>query len=197
MADFARVLAALDNVVGTDALPRYLAQRSRIAGDVLDADPAGVALAALLKTRGMWSGTAAELLCAILPEQPGRDWPRNARGMAGRLKRLTPALRAAGYAVEHERAGRSRERRIFIAPSAPGADEPPTVADDCRFGRSSADDVAPIAAIPLGANECAAADDADGADCSFDIPSDDDPRSLEERYAGYEGCPEAESWGDV
>jgi hypothetical protein len=39
MADFARVLAALDAVAGWDTLNAYLADAGTLAGTVIDADP--------------------------------------------------------------------------------------------------------------------------------------------------------------
>src|SRR5439155_12624738 len=56
---------------------------------------------------GEWTGTAAALLGALeahVPESVRRDrmrWPQSARGLSGALRRLGPALRAAGVHVEH------------------------------------------------------------------------------------------------
>lgn len=99
MADFARILAAMDRALGTNALNLYLAQGTRIADDVVDGDPVGEALAALVRRQGSWSGTAAELLDQITPEKRPHHWPRSARGMAGCLKRLIPALALLGIEV--------------------------------------------------------------------------------------------------
>lgn len=83
MADFGRVLAALDSVSpGLNALPRYLAQRGRVADDVLEADPIGAGILALLtEAGGEWSGTAGALLARLQPQTPSREWPRTGRGL--------------------------------------------------------------------------------------------------------------------
>jgi hypothetical protein len=99
MADFGLVLAAMDRVLGTTSLELFLTQRGRIASDVVDDDPVGESVAALVTSEGEWIGPAGELLSKITPQAPAKGWPRNARGLAGRLKRLTPALRAVGVEI--------------------------------------------------------------------------------------------------
>lgn len=99
MADFARVLAAVDRVLGTKALGSYLAQRGRIADDVVDSDPVGEAIAAMVRQQGEWRGTAKELLEQITPQRRPEGWPRSPRGMTGRLQRLIPALTLVGVEV--------------------------------------------------------------------------------------------------
>jgi hypothetical protein len=112
MADFARILAALDRSQGWTTLADY----SEVARDanqaVLDSDPVARAVCALVERRP-WHGTHDELLAAITPERPDPSWPRTARGLAGRLKRLAPALRdQAGLVIDHE--SRSRRRLITL-----------------------------------------------------------------------------------
>lgn len=98
MADFARVLAAIDDALGTRAFDTYISQRGRIADDVIESDPVGVEIRSLAE-QGPWSGTAGELLARIKPEKLGPDWPKNPRAMAGRVKRLIPALGTVGVQV--------------------------------------------------------------------------------------------------
>jgi hypothetical protein len=119
MADFARILAAIDRVAGTDALPRYLAQRGRIVADVIDADPVGAAILALADAEPTWTGTNAELLDRIRPERAGREWPGTPRGLSARIKRLRPALGAAGLRIDQWREkSAKRERRVRIQKEA-------------------------------------------------------------------------------
>jgi hypothetical protein len=101
MADFARILAAMDAAIDTDALARYAAQGSRIAEEVLDGDPVGERIQVFVRTHNEWHSTAGELLESIqTPElKAARGWPRNARGLGARLRRLSPALRAVGIEV--------------------------------------------------------------------------------------------------
>lgn len=44
MADFARVLAAVDKVLGTNALDAYRGQGARLAEDVIESDPVAAAV---------------------------------------------------------------------------------------------------------------------------------------------------------
>jgi hypothetical protein len=118
MADFGRVLAAADATgITTGALARFLDQQGRIAADVLDSDSFGLALVEFLRDRQEWQGTASELievLCSAGQHNtPLRDWPhRNA--VRGRLKRLTPTLKAHGMIVETgERETTPRRRRLI------------------------------------------------------------------------------------
>jgi hypothetical protein len=117
MADFGRVLAALDAADGDGgiSLGIYMGQGKRIAGDVLDADAVANALIAMIESEQEWSGTAGDLLVRLTPERPPTGWPKSPRGMAGHLKRLLPALRATGIEVEYDRStSRDRRREYFI-----------------------------------------------------------------------------------
>lgn len=104
MADFARILAALDQacpeLTAGRSLELYVGQRNRIAGDVVDADPVAAAVTRLIDERQTWEGTSADLLEVLTPQsgdgkpRPPRGWPETARGMSSRLRRVVPALRA-------------------------------------------------------------------------------------------------------
>ncbi|MFN9993480.1 MAG: hypothetical protein ACK54H_09050, partial [Phycisphaerales bacterium] len=100
MADFARILAAMDAEIGTDALQRYSEQGKRIASDVIEADPVGEAVLRFMhdKANG-WTGSMTELLKQIQPSDPPRSWPRSARALSANIKRLAPALRAQGVEI--------------------------------------------------------------------------------------------------
>jgi hypothetical protein len=99
MADFAMVLAALDQIHGTDSLTAYRDQANSLALDAVTSDPFLAAITEHVTSR--WEGSAAELLELVQPEgKPPRSWPRSARGVAGVLKRNAPALRSAGWSVE-------------------------------------------------------------------------------------------------
>lgn len=112
MADFARVLAALDGLRGTKVLDAYLGQRGRVVEDVLEAD----AVAAAVRELGDWQGTAGDLLKRITPEdKKPRDWPTNPRALVARLKRLVPALWQVGSEITFHAERSSRGRLIGIA----------------------------------------------------------------------------------
>ena len=116
MADFAQLLAALDDVDGSDgsALETYVAQFTQIADEVVTGDPVGLAVLDLLENHnGNWEGTATELLDEISPERPSKGWPKTGRGMSGQLKRLTPAMLQLGVTIERDRSPTSARKRLI------------------------------------------------------------------------------------
>lgn len=129
MADFARTLAAVDRVLGTQGLDHYLNQARMLAVDSLDSDPLVVAVRA--RIRREFTGTAAELLVAVHPAdenwRPPTGWPKDARAVSGVLKRNAPALRAAGWKVENLGiGGKSNKVRWLLVPPPAGEDRETT-----------------------------------------------------------------------
>jgi hypothetical protein len=120
MADFARILAALDQATGWATLPAYLALGAETNRAVLDADPFAAAVLDLLAGQAVgWAGTATQLLEQITPDHPPKGWPSTGNRVTGALRRISPALRAAGYTVEHERPhGGGRIIRLTRTPHA-------------------------------------------------------------------------------
>ncbi len=151
MADFARVLAALDAVDGSDgrSLNIYLTQHNRLAADVIDGDPVAGAIVSLVTTRGEWVGTAGDLRTAISSEHPPRGWPSGAAAMGGRLKRLIPALKAVGIVVE--KADRSIGRRAWVIRREGGGE--------------------PVQTVQTAREPTTAATNLDGLDGSDDLPA--------------------------
>lgn len=127
MADFAQVLAAMDRVLGSDALSQYASQGNRIASEVIEADPVGLAIQKMIEEQGEWIGTSGELLERIRPENPKSipDWPKSARGLAGRIRRLIPALSTMDVAVVLPIPS-DKARRYVIRRIAPTAQSPET-----------------------------------------------------------------------
>lgn len=99
MADFARVLAAMDSAIGTNALELYEQQSSRVSLEVVESDAVGEALIRFMETRATWQGNMSELLAELEAPNDCRDWPRNGRALSARLKRLSPALLQQGVKV--------------------------------------------------------------------------------------------------
>ncbi|HEX6238920.1 MAG TPA: hypothetical protein VFZ68_17095 [Acidimicrobiales bacterium] len=108
MADFARILAAIDHVEGWDTLPSYTAAAADATHAVLDSDPVAAAILALLDQLGTWQGTTSQLLELLTPERRPHGWPQSARGLTGTLTRLAPALRANGILYERHTRGANR-----------------------------------------------------------------------------------------
>jgi energy-coupling factor transporter ATP-binding protein EcfA2 len=102
MADFARVLAAVDQVLNTKGVKRYSELAGELAGDAVAADPVLSVLAQVIKTE--WKGAVVDLLheleAAIGDGRPPKGWPTGARALATLLRRRAPSLRRLGWAVE-------------------------------------------------------------------------------------------------
>lgn len=138
MADFARILAAVDQVMGWETFKAYTASAQNAVADVLDGEPFAQAVVALVDKAGPEGVTltAQEILDAVdTPDKLPRKWPKDSTRAAGQLKRLAPALRTIGIEVDDSQrqptGNRSRlyrltatpERRRNTAPAAPAAPE--------------------------------------------------------------------------
>lgn len=146
MADYARVLAALDQIQGWATLDAYLATSANVATDALEGDPFGRAVAALADKAGTWTGTAAQLLEQLShgdgPRPP--TWPKDATRASGRIKRLAPLLRSIGITVDDTQRSQDRHRqRLLVLSRAPTEPTPTSALSDAN-GRPSWPPVAPI-----------------------------------------------------
>ncbi|MFE4657807.1 ATP-binding protein [Streptomyces hydrogenans] len=126
MADFARVLAAVDQVMGWNTLDDYLATSANVAGDALEGDPFGSAVVALVEQCGTWTGTAAMLLEQVQPPGGIRPptWPKDATRAGGKVRRLAPLLRTVGITVDDTQRSPDRHRhKLLILTRADRPDE--------------------------------------------------------------------------
>ncbi|MEU3242956.1 ATP-binding protein [Streptomyces sp. NPDC006875] len=125
MADFARVLAAVDETQGWNTLSDYLATSANVATDALEGDPFAMAIARLVDQAGTWQGTAGQLLEALpAPLVRPPNWPKDPTRTSGRVKRLAPLLRSIGITVDDTQRSRDRTRHklLTLARAAPGDD---------------------------------------------------------------------------
>lgn len=99
MADFARVLKAIDEITGSESLELYLAQAERVAHSVVESDQVSEAIVQFMSTCAHWTGTAGEMLNLLKPDKLARGWPETPAAMAHRIRRLTPALGHVGVNV--------------------------------------------------------------------------------------------------
>ncbi|MET7313543.1 ATP-binding protein [Streptomyces sp. NPDC005571] len=142
MADFARVLAAVDQVMEWNTLDDYLAASANVAGDALEGDQFGSAVAALVEHAGTWTGTAAQLLEQAQPPGGIRppNWPKDATRAGGRIKRLAPLLRSVGIAVDDTQRSRDRHRHKLLvlshAAPASAAEQPELWPEVAPLGES-------------------------------------------------------------
>jgi hypothetical protein len=114
MADFARILAAVDRLHSWSTLDDYTTAANDTALAVLEYDPVAVAVRDLVGRGGAWQGTTSELLDRLTPDDhPPKTWPRSPRALAGALKRLAPALRGAS-GITIDRPARGQDRNLTI-----------------------------------------------------------------------------------
>lgn len=132
MADFAEWVASCEGYFDGEALPfedgaavwrrgdfmaAYSANRRDATESVLDADAVAVALRSFMDARISWTGTMTNLLSELASlsgedTRRDREWPANAKALAGRLRRLAPALRKTGIEMQNGRAGDKQGTRL-------------------------------------------------------------------------------------
>jgi hypothetical protein len=98
-----------------------------VAG-VIEADTIAATIQAIAIDKGLWTGTASELLAVINDRTPSerqreRDWPKDATRLSGRLRRVAPALRRAGVDLVLPESGGRVGRAITIRTMAPQRSE--------------------------------------------------------------------------
>lgn len=135
MADYARVLAAVDRVQQTTGLQTYLGLRTELAEEALSNDPVLPEVARAVTEE--WTGTAAQLLDAITPAdekwRAPKGWPARPRDLTTVLKRRAPSLRRLGWTVEQ--GVRDPVARAVTWRLVPG--ERRRTADDARNARNA------------------------------------------------------------
>lgn len=156
MADFARILAAVDQVKDWKTLETYKATARDAIADVLDGEPFAQAVVALVDKAGIdgITVTASELLERVpTPDRLPKKWPKDPTRAGGQLKRLAPALRTIGIEVDDSKRGpKPKKQRLYIlsataerryetaVPASPGGpNEPLTSANrgDATTGASA------------------------------------------------------------
>ncbi|HEV2344516.1 MAG TPA: hypothetical protein VGS97_10525 [Actinocrinis sp.] len=116
LADFAKILAAIDQVNGWTTFNDFTILAGEITEAVIEADPFADAVRTLIQTKRTWTGTAAALAELLTPHDPPKTWPRTPRAVAGHLRRVAPALRKNGIAIDFLReANGNRQRLIRLA----------------------------------------------------------------------------------
>jgi hypothetical protein len=139
MADFARILGALDVTEGWRTFDDYTQAARDTNRAVLDGDPVADAVLALVGDRGVWAGTASELLARLAPDPRPPGWPRTPQAMSGALKRLAPALRASGGLIV-EFPPRGQARTITLrGPASPGVNNRNSSSRSSRPSRNPGD----------------------------------------------------------
>ena len=113
MADFARVLAALDQVTGWDALTAYRAKVTAMSLSLIEGSTLARALYRLATTPSpggppptRWEGTAAELLQTLrhtcqAADLPTTELPAGERMLGQKVREIAPALRRTGVNIHN------------------------------------------------------------------------------------------------
>ncbi|MGV9337885.1 ATP-binding protein [Streptomyces sp. NPDC003688] len=164
MADFARVLAAVDEAQGWSTLQSYKAVGRDAVADVIEGEPFAKAVVDFVGQAGAWQGPAGALL-EVLPTPDVKPlpkrWPKDATRAAGQLKRLAPALRQVGVEVDDRTRinGRriykltSLDRRCETAPPAPPSATEAALTRGNAGGASGSAAAPPAEARPRGGAE--------------------------------------------
>jgi hypothetical protein len=120
LADFALLASAAESALGLSTgafMTAYLQNRTDANAVALEASPIAATICELAQ-KGSWKGTAAGLLAKLASMSDDqtvnrRSWPKNARTLAGMLRRLASALRRTGIEVEFWRDGTNRRERMI------------------------------------------------------------------------------------
>jgi hypothetical protein len=142
MADFGKVLAAVDSILGTNGMARYSGQSETLFADVVEGDEVARAIREFIagQETGEWSGTASELLEKITPDHPTKWWPGNGRALSGRLRNAAVALASTGVLVDNHRSNGVRHMTLSLL-TVPQTAE--TVPQKCRKnGKRAANEMA-------------------------------------------------------
>ena len=126
MADFALWSAAAFPAFGwtpDQFVDAYETNRARGIEEVIEADPLAMAVLDIAAERSSYVVTATPLLAEInlkvtLDVSRDKTWPKNARSLSSRLRRLAPALRSQGVEIElglHVGRGDDKKRAIRIS----------------------------------------------------------------------------------
>lgn len=114
MADFARILAAVDQVMSWNTMGSYRASARDAVADVLDGEPFAQAVLALVDQAGPagLTLTTQQILDSVAtPDKPPKKWPKDSTRAGGQLKRLAPALRTIGIEVDDSQRGPAPKRQ--------------------------------------------------------------------------------------
>ncbi|MFE9170873.1 ATP-binding protein [Streptomyces kebangsaanensis] len=114
MADFARILAAVDQVMEWKTMESYKASARDAVADVLDGEPFAQAVVALVDGAGPegLSLTTQQILDTVAtPDKLPKKWPKDSTRAGGQLKRLAPALRTIGIEVDDSQRGPAPKRQ--------------------------------------------------------------------------------------
>jgi hypothetical protein len=108
MADFSRILAATDRVMGTRSLAAYRGMTDDLARQVVEDDVVGRSVVQMMHMTKLWEGSASDLFAKLTTEPTPRGWPADPARLSGRLRQLAKDLSRLGITVDQKRSNRRR-----------------------------------------------------------------------------------------
>lgn len=115
MADFGRVLAAVDEALSTNGLPRYMSRADQLSEDSLSADPF-IEQLRQHTYEPLVGKSGGDLLAMNTPSgdhwRRPKEWPKNGRDVTAILRRHAPALRNLGWVIEDD--GARNHRNVLL-----------------------------------------------------------------------------------
>lgn len=112
LVEFARRLAAVDQILGTQGLGYYQASTARLAEETLQGHPLTAALVNYVRRKGAVHETAAELLQSITPPGGAAAFRITARALTECLKNNQEHLRRVGILWTTSRDTSTSRRRV-------------------------------------------------------------------------------------
>jgi hypothetical protein len=120
MADFAVWVTACEGALWEPGtfLNAYGTNRAEMDETVIESDTVAIAVRSLTADRSIWTGTAQDLLAALIEilgelTAKAKTWPRTPRALSGRLRRAAPNLRRVGISIVFGQR-QAKERPITI-----------------------------------------------------------------------------------
>ncbi|MGB0972735.1 MAG: ATP-binding protein [Mycobacterium sp.] len=115
MADYGRTLAAVDEVLATNGLTRYLSRADQLSEDSLSVDPF-IGWLREQRNEPIKDKSGSDLLAMATPvgDQVRRpkEWPKNGREVTAILRRHAPALRSLEWVIEDD--GARNHRNVLL-----------------------------------------------------------------------------------
>jgi hypothetical protein len=115
MADYGRTLAAVDEVLATNGLSRFLSRADQLSEESLSADPF-IERLRLHTQEPLVGKSGSDLLAMATPVGDHwrrlKEWPKNGRDVTAILRRHAPARRSLGWAIEDD--GARNHRNVLL-----------------------------------------------------------------------------------
>lgn len=171
MADFARIACAYAEYTGVGSermLDIIMSHTARQTQEVLDADPVATAIRDFIQKRGLWTGTAAELLGLITPASKPDNWPKQANALSRKINVLHATLNEVGISIRKHKFNGEKvmtlESSAESSPQSSLSSQAHTHAGYSEYDKSKSSSGVSSTSSPLKPSTGAGWDDKDGKD---------------------------------